>query len=44
MLIIRENGTKMPADLGGSIYAVLADKTNIAPLETRLKRFLETSL
>ena len=44
VLIIRETGAKMPADLGGSIYAVLADKTNIAPLETRLKRFLETSL
>jgi hypothetical protein len=44
VLIIRENGAKMPADLGGSIYAVLADKTNITPLEARLKRFLETSL
>ena len=44
VLIIRENGAKMPADLGGNIYAVLADKTNIAPLEARLKRFLETSL
>ena len=44
VLIIRETGAKMPADLGGSIYAVLADKTNIAPLETRLKRFLKTSL
>jgi hypothetical protein len=44
VLIIRENGAKMPADLGGSIYAVLADRTNIAPLEVRIKRFLETSL
>jgi hypothetical protein len=44
VLIIRETGAKMPADLGGSIYVVLADKTNIAPIEARLKRFLETSL
>ena len=44
VLIIRETGAKMPADLGGSIYAVLADKTNITPLEARLTRFLETSL
>jgi hypothetical protein len=44
VLIVRENGTKMPADLGGSIYAVLADRTNIAPLEPRLRRFLETAL
>lgn len=44
VLIVRENGAKMPDDLGGSIYAVLADRTNIAPLAARLKRFLETSL
>ena len=44
VLIVRENGAKMPADLGGSIYAVLADKTNITPLEPRIRRFLETSL
>jgi Predicted nucleotide-binding protein containing TIR-like domain len=44
MLIVRENGAKMPADLGGSIYAVLADKTNIAPLEARLRRFLESAI
>lgn len=44
VLLVRENGAKMPADLGGSIYAVLADRTNIAPLEPRLRRFLETAL
>lgn len=44
VLIIRERDAKMPANLGGNIYAMLADKTNIAPLENRLKRFLETSL
>lgn len=44
ILIIKENGAKMPADLGGSIYATLADRTNIAPLEPRLRRFIETAI
>lgn len=44
VLIIRETGAKMPADLGGSIYATLADRTNIGPLEGRLRRFLETAV
>ncbi len=44
VLIIREDGTKMPADLGGSIYVRLTDRTNIGPLEARLKRFLETAI
>ena len=43
-LIVREEGAKMPADLGGSIYVKLTDRTNIGPLEVRLKRFLETSI
>jgi hypothetical protein len=44
VLIIREDGAKMPADLGGSIYAKLADRSNIGPLEARLKRFLENAI
>ncbi|HEX6622832.1 MAG TPA: nucleotide-binding protein [Pyrinomonadaceae bacterium] len=44
VLIVREDGAKMPADLGGSIYVKLSDRTNIGPLETRLKRFLETAI
>ena len=44
VLIVREEGAKMPADLGGSIYVKLTDRTNIGPLEVRLKRFLETSI
>lgn len=44
VLIIREKGAKIPADLGGNIYAMLSDKTNIGPLEARLKRFLETAI
>jgi hypothetical protein len=40
VLIVRESGSKMPADLGGDIYASLADKTNIAPIERTLSGFL----
>ena len=39
ILIIRESGPKMPADLG-DIYASLADKTNIAPIERTLSVFM----
>jgi hypothetical protein len=40
VLIIREAGSKMPADLGGDIYGSLADKTNITPIEKTLGSFL----
>lgn len=40
VLIIRETGSKMPADLGGDIYAPLADKTDIAPIERSLSAFV----
>jgi len=40
VLIIRESGSKMPADLGGDIYGSLADKTNIAPIERTLSAFM----
>jgi predicted nucleotide-binding protein len=45
VLVIRESGgkrsAKMPADLGGAIYAPLADLGNIEPLDEQLKRFVE---
>jgi CAP12/Pycsar effector protein, TIR domain len=44
VLIIREDGAKMPADLGGSIYATLTDRANIDPLKQRMQRFLETAI
>jgi hypothetical protein len=44
VLIIREKGAKMPADLGGNIYVNLLDRTDIGPLEARLRRFLETAI
>ena len=33
VLIVREKGSKMPADLGGDIYAMLPDKVDIGPIE-----------
>jgi len=44
VLIIREKEAKMPADLGGSIYVNLDDRTNIEPLKSRLRRFLKTAI
>jgi hypothetical protein len=40
VLIVREAGSKMPADLGGDIYAALPDKADIAPIERTLAAFL----
>ena len=41
VLIIRESGSKMPADLGGDIYAALSDRNNIAPIHRTLEAFLD---
>jgi hypothetical protein len=41
VLIIRESGSKMPADLGGDIYASLRDKNSIEPIERSLKAFMD---
>lgn len=40
ILIILERGAKMPADLGGKIYASLPDKTNITPVRSIIKKFV----
>jgi hypothetical protein len=40
VLIIRELGSKMPADLGGDIYASLANKADVAPIERTLTAFM----
>jgi predicted nucleotide-binding protein len=40
VLIIRESGSKMPADRGGDIYASLADKSDISPIERTLSAFV----
>ena len=43
-LIIVEQGTKVPADLGGSIYIPLARRDDISTIETSLRRALERNL
>jgi len=40
VLIVREAGTKMPADLGGDIYAALPDRNDISPIKTTLLNFI----
>jgi predicted nucleotide-binding protein len=41
VLIVREFGAKMPADLGGAIYAPLADRSNVDPLAKQLQSFVK---
>jgi hypothetical protein len=41
VLIVRQKGSKMPADLGGDIYAALEDKSDIAPIEASIRAFAE---
>jgi hypothetical protein len=40
VLIVREEGAKMPADLGGDIYAALEDRHNIEPIKNTLSKFV----
>lgn len=40
VLIVRESGAKMPADLGGDIYAPLKDKSDIGPVENVVRMFV----
>lgn len=44
VLIIREQGAKMPADLGGNIFLELADRTDIRPIESAIRDFVERRL
>lgn len=44
VLIIRQSGAKMPADLGGNIYLTLEDPTDTRPLESRIRDFVERRL
>ncbi|WP_395708706.1 nucleotide-binding protein [Reyranella sp.] len=41
VLIIRESGSKMPADLGGDVYAALPDRSSITPIKRSLASFLD---
>lgn len=42
VLIVRESGAKMPADLGGDIYVALKNRRNINPIKPDLRKFLRT--
>lgn len=44
VLVIRESGTKMPADIGGGIYLSLEDRDDIAPIHMKLVDFIEKRL
>lgn len=44
VLIIREEGAKMPADLGGDIYLSLTIKDDIRPIESAIRDFVERRL
>jgi predicted nucleotide-binding protein len=39
VLMVKEQGAKMPADLGGDVYAALEDRQNIGSIEETLRRF-----
>ena len=41
VLIVRESGAKMPADLGGDIYASLDDRNDIDPIQPVIRRFID---
>jgi len=44
VLIVREEGAKMPADLGGDIYVPLKDRREIASIETKLQQFVKAAV
>ena len=39
VLIVREKDAKMPADLGGDIYASLDDRSNLQPVKEVVRKF-----
>jgi Predicted nucleotide-binding protein containing TIR-like domain len=41
VLVVREQGAKMPADIGGGIYLGLRDRNDITPIQTKLLDFIE---
>jgi hypothetical protein len=44
VLIILEEGAKLPADLGGNIYLSLKDRNDISPIESSIRDFIEKRL
>lgn len=43
-IIIREDGAKMPADLGGSIYLSLKDRTDISSIQEKLRHAITKAM
>lgn len=41
VLVIREQGTKMPADIGGGIYVPLRERRDITPIQIKLMDFID---
>ena len=41
VLVVREQGAKMPADIGGGIYLSLQNRNDITPIQTRLIDFID---
>jgi CRP/FNR family cyclic AMP-dependent transcriptional regulator len=41
VLVVREEGAKMPADIGGGIYLSLKDRKNISGIQMKLIDFIE---
>jgi hypothetical protein len=44
VLIMREGSAKMPADLGGNIYASLQDRNDLSAIEDAVTSFIERAL
>ena len=44
VLIIASKVSKMPADLGGDIYAALDDRVDIKPIEDDIRKFVKQRL
>jgi predicted nucleotide-binding protein len=44
VLVVREEGAKMPADIGGGIYLSLKDRTDISSIHTGLLHFAEKQI
>ncbi len=42
--IIREEGAKMPADLGGNVYILLKNRNDITSIHSQIRRFLNNAL
>jgi predicted nucleotide-binding protein len=43
VLILREEGAKMPADLGGDIYGSFADRSELYSIADTLRRFVDAA-